>query len=226
MKKKPEQLIERYIIFVVGLLIMAFGFVLLIISDIGATPWDVLHVGLFLQLGLTIGTWSIIVGIMILASTSLLTKSWPKIGAFLNMLLVGVFIDLYLLLPFLKTPSHVVGQFVMGVIGIVVVGFGMCLYISARLGAGPRDSLMLAIRDKTGWKVQHVRSILEIFVLVAGWLLGGPIFIGTFLFAFTIGPVTGWAFPLCERLTNRLLLLSRVKKMRDLNDQSMKRGIS
>ncbi len=204
---------------------MAFGFVLLIISDIGATPWDVLHVGLFLQLGLTIGTWSIIVGIVILASTSLLTKSLPKIGAFLNMLLVGVFIDLYLLLPFLKTPSYIVGQYVMGMAGIIAVSFGMCLYISAGLGAGPRDSLMLAIRDKTGWKIQHVRSILEIFVLVTGWLLGGPIFIGTFLFAFMIGPITGWFFPLSERLTKRLLLFTS-KKMSKMNDHSMKRGIS
>ena len=205
---------------------MSFGFVLLILSDIGATPWDVLHVGLFLQLGLTIGTWSIIVGIVILVSTSILTKSWPKIGAFLNMLLVGVFIDLYLLLPILKTPAHPVGQYLMGMAGIVIVGFGMCLYISAGLGAGPRDSLMLAIRDKTGWKVQYVRGILEIFVLVTGWLLGGPIFIGTFLFAFTIGPITGWALPLCERLAKRLLLLTSNQKIKDENDHSMKRGIS
>lgn len=201
---------------------MAFGFVLLIKSDLGATPWDVLHVGLYLQLGLTIGTWSIIVGVFILTATTILSKSWPKLGAFLNMLLVGIFIDLYMLLPFLKTPIHLVGQLVIAIVGIIIVGFGICLYISAQIGAGPRDSLMLAIRDKTGWKVQHVRSGLEIIVLITGWMLGGPIFIGTFLFAFTIGPIVGKAMPICERLTDRLLYI----RDHNLKDQSMKRGVS
>ncbi|GAA0334379.1 YitT family protein [Bacillus carboniphilus] len=225
MKTTSSSWVGRFVIFIVGLLVMAFGFVLLIISDLGATPWDVLHVGLFYQLGLTIGTWSIIVGFLILGVTAALTKSWPQMGAFLNMLLVGVFIDLYMLLPFLQTPDSLVGKVFMCIMGIGIGGIGMGIYISARIGAGPRDSLMLAIRDKTGWKVQNVRSALEVFVLVVGWLLGGPIFIGTFLFAFLIGPVLGWTLPLCEKITDSMFGPIS-PKIKPINTQSMKRGAS
>ncbi|MFP3488649.1 YitT family protein, partial [Staphylococcus sp. SIMBA_130] len=74
-------------IFVSGLLVMAFGIALMIRAEAGSAPWDVFHIGLYQQFGLTIGTWSIIIGFVIIGATSLLERSWPKLGAFLNMLL-------------------------------------------------------------------------------------------------------------------------------------------
>ena len=87
-KKHPLQ----WFFFMVGLLTMAFGIVLMIKADLGSAPWDVLHIGLYYHFGLTIGTWSIIIGFCVLGSALLLSKSLPQIGAFLNMLLVGIFI--------------------------------------------------------------------------------------------------------------------------------------
>ncbi len=108
--RNTDQIIARLFIFTIGLLVMSLGIVFIILSDFGASPWDVLHVGLFYQLGLTIGTWSIVVGLFILGVSAIITREWPKFGAYLNMIMVGVFIDMYMLLPFLTEPDELVGK--------------------------------------------------------------------------------------------------------------------
>lgn len=195
----------RLSVFMVGLIIMSFGIVLLIVSDIGAAPWDVLHVGLNIRFGLTVGMWSIIVGIIILTISALLSKKVPQYGAFLNMTLVGVFIDLFMKLPFIQTPSHIISQYIMGIIGIIVIGIGMGIYISAQLGAGPRDSLMIALTSITGWKIQYVRLTMEIVVVIVGGLLGGPIHLGTILFGVLIGPIGGVTIPYFQNLVHSFI---------------------
>lgn len=203
MSKGPTLL--QWGIFLVGLLTMAFGIVLLIKADLGSAPWDVFHIGLFLHFGLTIGTWSIIIGFIVLGSAALLDKTWPQLGAFLNMLLVGIFIDLYLLLPFLQTPETLPNKILMLLAGIIIMGYGMCFYIAAKCGVGPRDSLMLVLTKKTGIKVQWIRGAMELVVLSLGWFLGGPIYIGTIIFSISIGHVVGFALPQCETVVDKLL---------------------
>lgn len=208
--------LAKWSIYFIGLLIMSFGIVLMIRADLGSAPWDVFHIGLFYQVGLTIGTWSIIVGFFILAISSLIVKRLPSIGAFLNMLMVGIFIDMYLFIPYLKTPNSIFGQLFMLILGVLVIGIGIGVYISSRCGAGPRDSLMIALTEKTGWKVQYIRLAMELIVLCVGWLLGGPVFIGTILFSFTIGPIVGWTLPSCQKTTDNILY-----KIQHKNDNNL-----
>lgn len=226
--KKKGQIGPRYFVYFVGLLIMALGIVLLIKADLGATPWDVLHVGLYYQVGLTIGSWSIICGLIILTISTIISKEFPQLGAFLNMILVGLFIDMYLLIPFLQTPDHLFGKLFMFLIGLVLMGYGMGFYLSAQLGAGPRDSLMIALTSKMGWKVRNVRAGMEVIVLLIGWKLGGPVFWGTILFGLTIGPIVGVALPQCQAFTNAWL--SKLKKSKQVILESShtesKRGAS
>lgn len=197
---------------------MSLGIALMIKANLGGAPWDVLHIGLTNQLGLTVGTWSILMGVLILSATSLLMKAWPQLGAFLNMLLVGLFIDLFLWL--LPTSNHLFIQLAMLVVGVLTIGYGIGLYIAPGCGAGPRDSLMLALQIKTGLKVQYVRGIMEIMVLTVGWLLGGPVFIGTILFCFGIGSVVGFTLPQCQRLFN--FILEKRNEHEDLNKGTLR----
>lgn len=226
--KKTGQTGPRFFIYFLGLLLMSLGIVFLIKADIGATPWDVLHVGLHYQFGLTIGTWSILVGVAILTLASIISKEFPQIGAFLNMLLVGVFIDLYFLLPIIQTPGDWMGKSLMFAAGLLLNGYGMGLYISASFGAGPRDSLMIALTTKTGWKVTYVRAWIEIIVLIIGWQLGGPVFIGTVVFSFVIGPIVGIALPQCKIVTDYFLkkLHSRDKMAKRTKEDISNRGAS
>ena len=194
-----KEFVLRWTFFFVGLLVLALGISLTIKGkDLGIGPWDVFHYGLFKQLGLTIGTWSIIVGFIILLITGIGTKSFPKIGAFLNMLFIGIFIDLFNFL--LPNPDSLLAQSVIFTIGIFVVGYGIGLYVSADLGAGPRDSLMLLVVEKTGWKIQWVRNGMEILVFFFGWLLGGPVGIGTVIIALGLGSIVGISLPQCKKL--------------------------
>jgi len=184
---------------------MTFGIVLLIRADLGSAPWDVLHICLHKQLGLTVGSWTIIVGIFVLFSSAVLGKQLPKLGAFLNMLFCGIFIDMYLLIPWLKTPETFTGQLVMLITGVIIMAYGMAIYISANCGAGPRDSLMLVLMQKTKMKVEWIRFSMEIVVLFIGWLLGGPVGIGTIIFCLTIGHATGIALPQCQKVVKAWL---------------------
>ena len=215
--KNRGQMGPRFIIYLFGLLVMSLGIVLLILADLGPSPWDVLHVGLYYKFGLTIGSWNIIAGFFILGVSAMISKSIPQFGAFLNMILVGLFIDMYLMIPFLHTPSSLTGKVVMFAVALLINCYGMGLYISAQLGAGPRDSLMLAITSKTGWKVGKVRSTMEVFVLIIGWQLGGPLFWGTIVISLMIGVIAGFSLPQCQRFTN--FILQRLKKNNPKSNQ-------
>lgn len=202
---------KQWFVYLIGLLIMAFGVVLVIRADLGSAPWDVLHIGLNKQFGLTIGSWSIIIGIIVLGTSTIIEKELPKLGAFLNMILVGIFMDIYLILPWLKTPTTFIGQLLMLVAGIIIMAYGMAIYVSANRGTGPRDSLMLALMKKTKIKVQWIRLFMEIAVLAIGWLLGGMIGIGTIIYCLTIGHVTGIALPQCQKIVNSWVENKRVE---------------
>ena len=160
----------RWIFFLVGLMILSLGISMTIKGQkLGIGPWDVLHVGLYKNFGLTIGTWGIITGFIIVISTAAVLKEWPQIGTWLNMILIGLFIDLFnWLLPDITTMG---AQILMFSAGVIVMGYGVGIYISPNIGAGPRDSLMLVFVKKTGASVKKVRTTLEVIVAIVGWLL-------------------------------------------------------
>ncbi|WP_026700408.1 YczE/YyaS/YitT family protein [Salibacterium aidingense] len=215
---RKEHLVKRWLIFMAGIIIMSFGIALMITAELGSAPWDVLHIGLQKQFGLTIGSWSIIAGIVIIGTTAVLQRELPQAGGILNMFLVGVFIDIFLLL--LSTPEMFLMKLLMLLCGIVVIGYGIGTYIAPECGAGPRDSLMLALQEKTGWKVSRVRGIMEIGVLLIGWMLGGPVFIGTILFCLGIGQVVGFALPQCKKIVYRLV--GRGGKHENINQRTLR----
>ncbi|MEI2367211.1 YczE/YyaS/YitT family protein [Niallia circulans] len=197
--------VQRLFIFIIGLLIMSLGIVLVITANLGSAPWDVLNIGLHIQFGLTIGCWAIIVGFLILLIAAILSKKLPPFGALLNMVLVGVFIDIFLLLPFMNTPSTLYQKWIMFLIGLIIMGYGMGFYISAKLGAGPRDSLMIVLSEKFGGSIARTRLWMEAIVLIVGWILGGPVSWGTIIYAALIGRVAGWSIPQCTKWTNYIL---------------------
>lgn len=189
-------LFKRWLIFFIGIMILGLGIALVIRADLGSAPWDVLHIGLHHTIGLTIGTWTVIVGFLLLFITYLVGRELPKIGTWVNIVFVGVFVDIFLFI--FSTPDSIVVKMLMLLLGIILMGFGAGVYISPRLGAGPRDSLMLVVSKKTKLSVAQVRSVMEIGVLIIGWLLGGPVFVGTIIVSLTIGYVTGISLKICQ----------------------------
>ncbi|QBP42173.1 YczE/YyaS/YitT family protein [Paenisporosarcina antarctica] len=192
----------------VGMMFLALGIALTIRGNLlGIAPWDVFHVGLFINFGLSIGMWSILSGLLLVLGTSLYSKRWPLIGTWLNMILVGLFTDVFLWL--LPAVSHPTVQTVLFISGVGVMGLGVGMYIASNVGAGPRDSLMLILMEKTGWTVKRVRTLLEVVVAIFGWLLGGPIGVGTVIIALTLGYIVHYTLILSQ---NWILKLTELPK--------------
>lgn len=173
--------------FFVGMMIMALGITMTIKGNVvGTAPWDVFHIGLYKQIGLTIGSWSILTGLTIIIGTSIYLKRIPKLATFLNMLFIGSFIDLFnWLLP--ETGIFIL-ELTYFTAGFFVMSIGCALYIAASLGEGPRDTIMMIIASK-GYSVKTGRLVMEVFATGAGWLLGGPVGFGTVILALGTGYV-------------------------------------
>ncbi len=178
----------RWLVFFVGLMTLGLGVALTIKGQrLGVSSWDVLHIGLFKNMGLSIGLWSIIVGIIIIVTASFGLREIPKLGTLMNMIFVGLFIDFFNWL--LPDPHTIPIQYIDFILGIVLMGIGGGIYLSSNLGSGPRDSLMLLTVKKFNCSITVARTIMEVIVAIVGFLLGGPIGIGTIIMAFALGPI-------------------------------------
>ena len=166
---------------------------LMVNSRLGLGPWDAFHQGLSMRTGMTLGVASIVVGIAILAF------SWSigirfGIGTLANMALIGWFIDLFR--PWIPHPPSYLWGYLFYLAAIVLCGLSTGLYISAGLGKGPRDGLILGLVERTRWPVRRVRTLVELGALGLGWWMGGPVGVGTLIFAFGIGPAMQWGLRL------------------------------
>jgi uncharacterized membrane protein YczE len=165
---------------------------LLIRSQLGNMPWDVLHQGLARHLHHSIGTVTIVVGAIVLLLWIPLREK-PGFGTVSNVLVIGISVDAALaLLP--ATDSLPVRALLAGA-GITLNAVATAAYIGARLGPGPRDGLMTGLVRRSGGSVRRVRTVIEIAVVTTGWALGGTLGIATVLYALAIGPLTQALLP-------------------------------
>ena len=186
--KKPLNLkpkISTFFYLCIGLGIFGLGEGLLIISYTGASPWSVLAQGISLNIDLSIGIVTFFVSLFALSLWMFLDQK-PGIGTIFNIIIIAAMIDLSI--AFVQTPQSYIGQLIMAIVAVLLVGLGSGIYLIANLGPGPRDGLMTGIQRKTNLPIAVVRAFLEITVVSIGWYLGGTVGIGTLLFAFGIGP--------------------------------------
>lgn len=168
-----------------GLTVFGLGEALLIAAGIGVSPWTVLAQGLGLQAGASIGWATFLVSVAVLLLWIPLRQT-PGLGTLLNAIVISFVIEASL--PWLPQPDLFVLQFGEVILGVLLVGMGSGVYLTAQLGAGPRDGLMTGLQRRTGFPIAWVRMGLEMCAVGTGWLLGGTVGLGTLVFAFGIGP--------------------------------------
>ncbi len=179
-----------------GLVLYGVSSSLLVIGGHGLVPWDVLHQGLQRQTGIAIGTWSIILGVVVLLIWIPVGEK-PGLGTLANVVLVGGSIDVVL---WLVPDAHgSVLRWGCCLVGVLLNGIATGMYIGAGLGPGPRDGLMTGLARRTGRSIRLVRTGLELTVLVLGWLLGGTVGIGTVIYLVAIGPLAHIFVPFFAR---------------------------
>ncbi|MFD8804576.1 YitT family protein [Streptomyces sp. NPDC059597] len=176
----------------IGLALYGFSLSLLVRASLGVNPWSVLYEGLELHTSLSFGTISAVVGAAVLLLWIPLRQR-PRFGTFANIVVLACSSDLGLSL----IPHHL-GLPVRWALlagGVLLNGFSVAVYVGARLGPGPRDGLMTGGSAASGRSIRFVRTLMEIAVLVLGWLLGGGVGAGTVLYALAVGPVTQFFVP-------------------------------
>ena len=193
---KPR--IKTLFFLVLGLFFFGFGESLLIHSAIGLSPWVVLAEGLAINFN-----WSI--GFAMFASSVGVLLFWiplrqqPGVGTILNILVIAGTIELSMYLFDFSTDTYFI-NLIVGSVGVILVGFGSGIYLTANLGPGPRDGLMTGLQRVTQYPIAWVRVCIEVSVVGVGWVLGGTVGVGTLLFAFGIGPAVAFGLHIVTKV--------------------------
>jgi len=174
---------------VLGLFLFAVGVVLQLESKLGLSPWDTLHQGISKHTPLSFGAATVTVSFVVVGIGWALGAR-IGVATVANAVLVGGFIQVLTAIPWVEDLSeHAVGPRIgLLVVAMVLFGLGSALYLGAWMGAGPRDSLMVVLGQRSGIRLGVVRTAIELCALALGWSLGGTVGIGTAVFALGIGP--------------------------------------
>src|ERR1041384_7374581 len=186
--------IRDFLVIQIGFALFGLSIATMIRSNLGTSPWAVLEVAFSNLTGITPGRMSILVGFVVLLGALALREriGWGTLG---NIVFIGLWEDLFLgLIP--SVEDLILIQGMMLLLAILTMGIATAIYIGVDAGAGPRDSLMLAVHRTTNVSIRLGRGAIEIIIVLIGWLLGGPLGEGTVIFALLIGPAVQWAFKL------------------------------
>jgi len=181
----------RLLTAVSGLFLFSVGIVLTIKANIGYPPWDVFHVGVATTTGLSLGAVVIITGLAIIIIVAVLGEK-PGPGTILNMILIGIFIDI--LFPLIPMAENQITGTMMLIAGIPVIAVGSYLFLKSAFGVGPRDGLMVVLTRRTKLPVGLCRCAVELFATAIGWIFGGMVGVGTVIFVILIGPCIQMVF--------------------------------
>ena len=180
-----------------GLFLFGVGDGLLVIADLGVSPWTVLAQGVSVRTGVPIGVATLIVSVAVMLLW-IPIRERPGLGTIANILIIAG--ALQLVVSFVPHPTGLPARFALVLAGIALIGIGSGFYLTCNLGPGPRDGWMTGLHHRTGIPVARVRLAIEVTVLAAGWLLGGTVGIGTLIFALLIGMSVAYGLRLAGRI--------------------------
>lgn len=194
----------KYIFYVMGILILTLGISFTIQSDLGTSPFDALLVGLSINVGLTVGSWEIIIAIILIGCNSLLKRQRPEVLGLATAFITGVGIDMWLfLLHNLITPEEWVSKVVYFGIGLVVIGLGTAIYLQTNFAPIPVDRLTLIIQELTRTNIFLSRTFIYLVFLIMSFIFNGPIGIGTILSVCFGGLILNYFMPHTKRVIER-----------------------
>ncbi|HHV5123799.1 TPA: YczE/YyaS/YitT family protein [Klebsiella pneumoniae] len=185
-------MLRRLLQLYIGLVLYGVSTALFVHANLGVDPWDVFHLGVAKQLGISFGTVIILTGAAVLLLW-IPIRQMPGLGTVSNVIVLGLAADATLaVLPPLES---MVARSALLVGAIVLNAIATGMYIGAGFGPGPRDGLMTGLHARTGWSLRGIRTAIELSVLLIGWLLGGKFGVGTVIYALSIGPLIQLCLP-------------------------------
>ncbi|MDS9998811.1 YczE/YyaS/YitT family protein [Bacillus atrophaeus] len=196
----------KYTFYVLGILILTLGISFTIQSDLGTSPFDAVVVGLSKNVGLTVGSWEIIIAFILICCNSFLKRQRPEILGLLTAFITGIGIDMWLfLLHNLLTPDLWYSKVICFGIGLVVIGLGTATYLHTNFAPIPVDRLTLIIKDLTRTNIFFSRTFIYLLFLIVAIILNGPIGVGTLLTVCLGGLILNSFMPCTEKILDRIL---------------------
>lgn len=218
-----REYIRRLILLAAGSAVSSFGIVLMLQANVGLEPWSVLQQGMSQCMGITYGTASIIVGAGAIGTAVLCGESFG-LGSIGNILFCGVMIDGMLYLKWIPKMERLFPGVLMLLAGLEILALGTWMYMKSALGAGPRDSLMVALARKTGRSVGLCRGVVEIAVILVGWRLGGQVGVGTLISAVGLGSLLNLNFALLHFRPAELRQENLAQTIRRIREQTERKA--
>jgi len=206
----------KYVFYVLGILILTLGISFTIQSDLGTSPFDALLVGLSKNVGLTVGSWEIILAFILIGCNSLLKRQRPEVLGLLTAVITGIGIDMWMFLfDNLITPELWLNKIVCFGIGLVIIGLGTATYLHTNFAPIPIDRLTLILQELTKTNIFYSRTLIYLLFLIIALILNGPIGIGTLLTVCLGGVILNYFMPVTEKVLDHLLTHSSTSQHYD-----------
>jgi uncharacterized protein len=196
--------IKRLLFWLLGIVILSLGASLTIKANMGTGAWDALNVGLSRIFGLTIGSFVIIIGIILLFINALLLKRKPDYLALFTIFIIGSLIDFWMLIV-LGTfePTGFLYKLIVLVVGLLIIGLGVAIYLQPKFPLNPIDNFMMGVSQRLGVSIVVAKTIGELLALVLALIVKGPIGFGTIIVTVGIGPSIQLFVPFIEKVALR-----------------------
>lgn len=197
----------KYFFYVFGLLLLSLGIALTILSDLGTSPFDALLVGLSFNVGLTVGSWEIIIAAIMIVGNAMLGRQRPELLGIMTAIIVGIGIDLWLhILSAIVVPENVTSQTLYFTAGLLAVGLGSAIYLHTNFAPIPVDRLTLLVKELAKTNLFVSRTAIYLMFLVLAIVFSGPIGIGTVLTVCFGGLILNAIMPVTAKTLDRVLL--------------------
>ncbi|OED33171.1 hypothetical protein BHE17_12200 [Planococcus maritimus] len=197
----------KYFFYVFGLLLLSLGIALTILSDLGTSPFDALLVGLSFNVGLTVGSWEIIIAAIMIVGNAMLGRQRPELLGIMTAIIVGIGIDLWLhILSAIVAPENITSQTLYFTAGLLAVGVGSAIYLHTNFAPIPVDRLTLLVKELAKTNLFVSRTAIYLMFLVLAIVFSGPIGIGTVLTVCFGGLILNAIMPVTAKTLDRVLL--------------------
>lgn len=184
----------------IGFLLFGISIDVIVQASLGLDSWDVLQMALTYHLPITLGEASIGIAFLVVLIDVILKEplGW---GTLANVVFIGVWVDV--LRPYVPPVPHLILiQIAYLLLGTLTMGFATAVYVGVDAGAGPRDTLMLAMSRLGKTSLRVARTAIEVTVVALGWFMGGPAWLGTLIAAIAIGPSVQLGFKVLKVRTS------------------------
>lgn len=203
----------KYVVYAGGILLLTLGIALTIQSSLGASPFDALLVGLSLNVGLSVGSWEMILASVLICVNALLSKQKPEVLGLLTAFITGLGIDVWLFLLESWAPFEIwYSKLCCFGIGLIIIGVGTSAYLHTNFAPIPIDRLTFIIQKLVKTNLFLARTLIYFTFLLAAMILNGPIGVGTLLTVFLGGVLLNFFMPITKRALDCILTNSRISQ--------------